>query len=288
VGFRILVVGTISDDDRRDLAHIGRGSELLDADGPRDMNAWIRASAPHLLVIGDGAIPIDPAALEDVVPPLPVLTTGTRRDADLHLAHAAEDRESVLRSAKKLAEMRRALLAAVNAAAEADAAAVRRVLETLDNEFLRAMRYRHPLSLVLSSIDDLSALIHDYGREPVEAFVDLLRSSLRRSLRHVDLLLCTSGEEIAVLLPDTPAAGARIVAERMRMQARRLLFKPPASGDRPSLPIKVTSSVGIVDAPREGLRSGADFLACARAAVAQARSTREERAVVHGELSLER
>jgi len=111
----------------------------------------------------------------------------------------------------------------------------------------------------------------------------VLRSSLQRTVRQVDLVLRSSPAEIAVLLPETTAGGALVVAERMRVQSRRLLFKPAAIAHRPALPIKVTSSVGIADAPRESLGTSADFVARAREAVLRSRSEGGEHAVVHGE-----
>jgi diguanylate cyclase (GGDEF)-like protein len=286
VGFRILVVGRIAPDVRRELTQMEAGTEIVEADPRSDRPFALDSFEPHLLVLGEGAGHLDLSASADV-PQIPVLAVGSDLSADLVLPGSAASREPVLRSARKLASMRRALLAASEAAAGEEAAAFRRFLELLDNEFLRAVRYRHPLSLVLTSIDDLGGLVRDYGRAPVHAFLEVLRSSLQRSVRQVDLVFHSNPEEIAVLLPETTASGALVVAERLRMQSRRLLFKPPATGDRPTLPIKITSSVGIVDAPREGLSSSAEFLAQGRAAVARARRAGGDHAVVHGELAVE-
>jgi diguanylate cyclase (GGDEF)-like protein len=284
VGFRILVLGRLPEDVRRDLEGLEADSEILGADGTPSFPSLVATFAPHLLVLGDGSGDASPA-IADGMPPLPVLSLG-QDGGDVWIPRSAGERAPALRAARKLAEMRRAHLTALEDAAEE--AEFRRFHEILDNEFLRAVRYRHPLALVLTSIDELDGLVRDHGRSPVRVFADVLRSSLQRTVRQVDLVLRSSPGEIAVLLPETTAGGALVVAERMRVQSRRLLFKPATIAHRPALPIKVTSSVGIADAPREGLGTSADFLARAREAVLRSRSHGGEHAIVHGEASTER
>lgn len=284
MGFRILVMGRLPEDLRRDLEGLEPGSEILGADRASSLDTLVATFVPHILVLGEGADDTTLSSFEGT-PPLPVLSLG-QVESDVLIPRDAGARAPALRAARKLAEMRRAHLTALDDAAED--AEFRRFRELLDNEFLRAVRYRHPLALVLTSIDDLAGLTRDHGRSPVRAFLEVLRASLQRTVRTVDLVLRSSPEEIAVLLPETTAGGALIVAERMRVQSRRLLFKPAAVAHRPALPIKITSSVGIADAPREGLNTSADFLACARQAVQRSRSQGGEHAVVHGEASAER
>src|SRR4030095_13952513 len=97
-------------------------------------------------------------------PPLPVLALGGT-DSDVLIPRAPGQRAPALRAARKLAEMRRAHLTALEEAA--DEAEFRRFHEILDNEFLRAVRYRHAVALVLTSIDDFEGLVRDHGRAPV-------------------------------------------------------------------------------------------------------------------------
>jgi diguanylate cyclase (GGDEF)-like protein len=135
----------------------------------------------------------------------------------------------------------------------------------LDREFVRAVRYRHPLSLVLVGVDHVDGLAATHGDEAIDRFRAALAEALRRSLRRIDVVARTGSNEIAVLLPETTAAGARIVADRTRALASRLLVKSP-EGERKGLPIKASVSVGVCDAPRDGLLSAEDFLDTARAA----------------------
>jgi diguanylate cyclase (GGDEF)-like protein len=140
--------------------------------------------------------------------------------------------------------------------------------QVLDSEFARATRYRHPLSILLLAIDRGEALLDTHGAPAVDEWRRGLAEALRRSLRQIDVIARTGANEIAILLPETTDAGARVVAERARALASRLLVK--AEGSRRALPVKASVSVGLCDAPRDGLESSADFLAAARASLKRA------------------
>ncbi len=168
-----------------------------------------------------------------------------------------------------LAELRSVGAAAVILPKEAAPAAeaLPEFTAKLETEYTRALRHRHPLSLALLAVDDAESILAAHGADGLEQLVVALADALGRAVRGVDMVLRASRFEIAVLLPDTPVTGARVVAERLRMQASRLLHKP-----RGGVPLKVTASVGIVDAPREGIRSAAELVRAAREAVSRARA----------------
>jgi len=135
----------------------------------------------------------------------------------------------------------------------------------LATEFARAVRYRHPLALLIVGIDDAPNLISSHGERPVQRLSASLAEMLRRSLRQIDVL-APLGAELAILLPETSALGARSVAERIRALAARILVKGDASASRHSLPVKASVSVGICDAPRDGWTTAEAFLEAARSA----------------------
>jgi diguanylate cyclase (GGDEF)-like protein len=138
----------------------------------------------------------------------------------------------------------------------------------LEGEFSRAVRYRHPLSLIVVAVDGPEVMEATHGADALERFQTTLAEALRRSLRRIDLLASIGSGEFAVVLPETSASGARIVAERARAVASRLLVK--SDHDRRALPVKGTVSIGVADAPREGLANADDLLAAARRALALA------------------
>jgi diguanylate cyclase (GGDEF)-like protein len=88
----------------------------------------------------------------------------------------------------------------------------------IDKEWRRAYRSKHPLALAMIDIDCFKAYYNDgYGHQGGDDCLKQVARVLKESLRRPgDLLARYGGEEFAVLLPDTPLAGAAIVAENLR------------------------------------------------------------------------
>jgi diguanylate cyclase (GGDEF)-like protein len=86
----------------------------------------------------------------------------------------------------------------------------------LHQEWSRALRDGTPLGLLMIDVDHFKAYNDAYGHPLgdlcLHQVADALRSALRRP---ADLLARYGGEEFAVLLPNTPVAGATSVAEAM-------------------------------------------------------------------------
>jgi GGDEF domain-containing protein len=104
--------------------------------------------------------------------------------------------------------------------------------QILDSEFARAVRYRHPLAILLVSVDGADALNATHGVQAADGFRAALSEAMRRSLRQIDVVARTGPNEFTVLLPETTAAGGRIVAERTRALASRLIVKGGRDGER--------------------------------------------------------
>jgi len=149
--------------------------------------------------------------------------------------------------------------------------------QVLDSEFARATRYRHPLSILLLAVDHLEALVSTHGEPALEEWRRALADALRRSLRQIDVIARTGSNEMAILLPETTGAGARVVAERARALASRIIVKGDGGAMRPALPVKASVSIGLCDAPSDGLDSSAAFLGAARAALQRARAAGGDR-----------
>jgi GGDEF domain-containing protein len=144
------------------------------------------------------------------------------------------------------------------------------------------MRYRHPVSLVSVAVDRLDVLAATYGNPAIEEYLSLLTESLRRCLRDVDLLYRSAEREITAILPETQSAGARLAADRFLAATQRMVFKPTLPLGRPVLPFKATSSIGVVDGPREGVKSHAELLGRLRDSIAGAQRAGGGQVFVHG------
>jgi len=154
--------------------------------------------------------------------------------------------------------------------------------QVLDSEFARAVRYRHPLSILVIGVDRADDLETTHGTGAVERYRAALADGLRRSLRLIDVLARTGPNEITVVLPETAASGARAVAERARVLASHLIVKGGDGEGRATLPIKASVSVGICDAPRERIATSAAFVRAADGARGEAEAQGGDRVAVAG------
>jgi diguanylate cyclase (GGDEF)-like protein len=100
-------------------------------------------------------------------------------------------------------------------------------LQRLEAEMARAARYGHPLSLVMLDLDNFKIINDRYGHlqgdEVLREVARVVRGSIRRSDEpttakdaEVDIASRYGGEEFIVIMPETGALGAAVVAERLR------------------------------------------------------------------------
>jgi diguanylate cyclase (GGDEF)-like protein len=96
------------------------------------------------------------------------------------------------------------------------AANVRAFQMTALSEIKRAQRYHHDLSLAYMDVDDFKAVNDRLGH--VEGDHVLLEVShvMRGVVRSVDTVARVGGDEFAILMPETDAASARAVIDRVR------------------------------------------------------------------------
>lgn len=95
--------------------------------------------------------------------------------------------------------------------------------ETLRLEMKRAGRTGAPLSLVLLDVDFFKKYNDHYGHVAGDECLRRVAAALRGGLaRPTDLAARYGGEEFAVVLPATSEAGARYVAERLRLAVMEL------------------------------------------------------------------
>ena len=99
----------------------------------------------------------------------------------------------------------------------------------LDRELERSRRFETPLGLVMIDIDDFKRVNDTYGHQQGDEVLAQVAGVLRGLSRDLDAPARYGGEELAVVLPQTDAEGAALLAERMR-EARR--GSPGAAGAR--------------------------------------------------------
>jgi diguanylate cyclase (GGDEF)-like protein len=88
--------------------------------------------------------------------------------------------------------------------------------DRLRQEVQRAVRYRHPLALLMGDLDHFKIVNDTYGHQAGNDVLQIVSQTLRGLLRAGDIIARFGGEEIAILLTETPLHEARQVAEKLR------------------------------------------------------------------------
>ncbi len=105
--------------------------------------------------------------------------------------------------------------------------------EALQSEAARAIRYRHPFSLVLADLDSFKAINDTYGHDVGDEVVRGVAGAIRAGARVPDVVGRIGGDEFAILLPETSSVRAEQVAHRLQAHVRNC-----------ELPVAVTVSYG--------------------------------------------
>jgi diguanylate cyclase (GGDEF)-like protein len=114
----------------------------------------------------------------------------------------------------------------------------------LQEEVLRARRFNHPLSLIIVDLDHFKSVNDTHGHAAGDAVLVAAARRIESALRGIDRVARIGGEEFAVLLMETPAHEAIIVARRLVAAMQAAPIQATASV---SLPI--TLSAGVASLP---------------------------------------
>jgi diguanylate cyclase (GGDEF)-like protein len=129
----------------------------------------------------------------------------------------------------------------------------------LSEEFGRAQRMGKPLSILFCDVDHFKGVNDTHGHQAGDQVLSRVAALLTDGMRELDLVARYGGEEFVVILPGTPAAGARVVAERVRKKIEANVCALPSGVD-----LRVTISIGTATlAPPGGYASKADLVRAA-------------------------
>lgn len=88
--------------------------------------------------------------------------------------------------------------------------------ERLEEEWNRTMRRNHHLTVVLFDIDNFKSINDTYGHQGGDRVIKEAARVLQKSCRQIDIPCRYGGEEFMILMPETDAGEALIVADRVR------------------------------------------------------------------------
>ena len=100
----------------------------------------------------------------------------------------------------------------------------RHVLEKIEEERIRFQRNTRPFSIVICDIDFFKKVNDVYGHDCGDAVLKSLASLMNKHIRKQDCLARWGGEEFLLLLPETNAAGASVLAEKLRKRVEEYEF----------------------------------------------------------------
>jgi len=161
------------------------------------------------------------------------ITVGIEAGGDDYLTKPVNQKVLVakLKAMQRIAQMRQKLLKVSSALESANkelkmlvnvdgltGLSNRRNLDrVLKQDMARSMRYKQPLTVMLADVDHFKAFNDHYGHLEGDDCLKKIASTLSGVCkRGTDLVARYGGEEFAVILPDTTAENAMMVAEKLR------------------------------------------------------------------------
>jgi diguanylate cyclase (GGDEF)-like protein len=146
---------------------------------------------------------------------------------------------------------------------------------TLLTELRRCKRFGLVFSLLYLDLDSFRDQVERYGRAVSDILLKEAAVVIKNKVRDIDLAARWSGEEFAVLLPETERMGAYVVAERIRVAVEQH-FRKREHGGRA---VRLTVSAGIAEYPSDGGASE-QLLQAASEALYQAKARGKNRVSV--------
>lgn len=112
-----------------------------------------------------------------------------------------------------------------------------------DDAMATARRYSRKLSFILTDIDHFKSVNDTYGHPTGDQVLKGVARILKETARDTDVVARYGGEEFAIVMPETDAKGALVIAERIRERVMAEVFQTEQG------PLKVTLSLGIATSP---------------------------------------
>ena len=113
--------------------------------------------------------------------------------------------------------------------------------QVAEAEISRVLRSARPLSVIMLDIDFFKRVNDTYGHTSGDIVLQMVAKTIQERLRASDIPARYGGEEFIVLLPETTAEGAAIVAETLRKSIEA------ATVQGENCAITITSSFGVND-----------------------------------------
>jgi diguanylate cyclase (GGDEF)-like protein len=118
----------------------------------------------------------------------------------------------------------------------------------LGREIKRCKRHGIPLSVIFLDLDGFKSINDQYGHLAGSGTLTEVGGILALGVRESDILARYGGDEFVVVLPETPASGALVIAERLRRAVEEHRFLEPQG-----IAARISASFGIATYPDHAL-----------------------------------
>lgn len=149
----------------------------------------------------------------------------------------------------------------------------RKLIETLQIEFKKALRYNTPLSSLMIDIDRFKRINDLYGHHIGDVILREIAQTILRNVRGVDIVARWGGEEFVVLLPQTKKQDALQLASRLIQVISGYKFK-----DIPEE--QITISIGLSSIPEPSISTEEGLIQTADSALYSAKTKGRNRVEV--------
>jgi diguanylate cyclase (GGDEF)-like protein len=146
--------------------------------------------------------------------------------------------------------------------------------ETIETDFARAMRSGEPLACVLIDLDYFRRVNDRFGHHFGDTVLVRFTGMLSQLLRGADLVCRYGGDEFILMLAESTAAQAMIVAERIRQQLKREVFSDG------TVAAAITASFGVAAVPLPGITRPNELIERVESALEEAKRGGRDRIAV--------
>lgn len=142
-------------------------------------------------------------------------------------------------------------------------------------EVKKAARHKRPVSILMVDIDRFKAINDAWGHSTGDRVIQSLAHAMVANVRDTDMVGRLGGEEFAVVLPDSDAGGACLLADRLREQVERAATITSDNGSQ----VGFTVSIGVAGLD-DGIATFEDLLGRADKALYEAKARGRNRVVM--------
>jgi len=145
--------------------------------------------------------------------------------------------------------------------------------ERFDEMHKLCVRREKPSTALMLDIDHFKRINDTYGHQAGDKVIKMLAALIKRCVRETDLAGRYGGEEFAIILNDSSVEDAKIVAERIRQLAQRLVVEHEGES------ISFTVSLGLAQFSPD-FKGAMAWLECADQALYEAKNSGRNKTII--------